>query len=613
MSKYDRAVKDYVLDSVNILDVVGSKLELKGAGDSKKGLCPFHSEKTPSFVVSASRKTYHCFGCGAHGNAIDFLMQTENLDFLEALETLADRYALDLSTYLETKDVSSDYGFESKIYSMNLEAAKYYRDRLMEFPVGLEYFKDRGLSMDTIKVFGLGYSPDCWDSLIVHLKKLSYSEDDLLKSGLASKTKKGTLIDRFRNRLMFPILDYRNKVLGFGARAMGSDMPKYLNSSENSVFIKSKILYGDRISRKAKSGDSVILVEGYMDLIQLYQNNFYNVLASMGTALTERQAARIAQRYKKVFFAYDMDEAGRNAIDRSIPVLEAAGLDLRIMELSGAKDPDEYLKRFGASAFKDRMDKALNIIRYRLKSLKNDFDLSDSKERLDFISSALALIGGLKGDVEKEVYLRELEDISGISYSVLSAEYVRKKNNKDALEAGTQKNDGLEIASETQNIDNAGMDHGEVESKTEVLKSLELELLKMALQSRNMAGKIFTELGTLLSQDNAALFSALMIYFVQEETFDPVLAADIIGYDFAIKLEGLSKKTDSLYDDEDLNKLIPRWEYAMVKEELRKVDERLSEIKGFDGSQFEVEERALRTKRNKLSKSLYKKRIGKDK
>ncbi len=596
--KYDRAVKEAVLNYVEISDLVSQKVDLKRVGANLKGLCPFHNEKTPSFYVSDSRGTFHCFGCKANGNAIDFVMQTENMEFLEALESLADRYNIDLSPYLQNDGDSKDYSFIKLAYEMNREAGSFFHKNLFENKIALEYFEDRELNIKTIKTFGLGYALDSWDALLKHLKSKGYKEEDILKAGLASKSEKGKVYDRFRNRLVFPIFDYRSRALGFGARAFGNDTVKYLNSPESVIFQKSKILYGDRMARKGKQEKSAILVEGYMDLLQVHQAGFTNVLASMGTALTSDQANHISKRYERVLFAYDMDEAGRNAISRSIPILEQYGIAVNIVNISPAKDPDEYIKKFGGRAFAKRLEDAENSIKFKLDNIKIKYNLSDSKERYDYIVESIKYISNNCTDIEAEVYLQELSDISSISYEKILAEYksnAGKKNKKNQKMINNKESGGYNNTIE-QSLNSLPL-----------ISVYEKKLLAKACQNKDDALYIFNKTeGDFYNQDYLELFSVLMMYYARNEKFDKIAILEDLDLDSVIHLQNVVEETTESKNKEDTDYLLNLWTNEKIKIEIEKIDADIKERTFIDDDKSKIELRQLRKRRSDLLKKAYK-------
>lgn len=601
MSKYDKDVKAYIIDNVSIVDVVGSRLQLKRAGSVYKALCPFHAEKTPSFVVSESHRSYRCFGCNQYGNAIDFVMHTENLGFLEALEALASRYGLDLSRF-ENKENKKERELDDKIYRMNTLALKFFREEIKKSRMALEYLTKRKLKIESINTFMLGYAPDSWTALVDRLKSQKYSEEDILNSGLAVKGKRG-LIDRFRNRLMFPILDHRARVLGFGARAMGSDNPKYLNSAEGRVFKKSNILYGEGFQNKHIAQDSVILVEGYMDVIQLHQAGFTNVFASMGTALTDHQAKKISHKAKTVYFAYDMDLPGRKAISKSLHLLEELDLEVKVMMLDGAKDPDEFLLKFGSRAFEDKMDKAIGIIRFRIDNIRQGRDLSKPGERLAFVEKALEIIALELDELEAEIYLQEVSRLCQVQLDTLVAEY-RK------LKAQNSKNSGKQAPVERKTKEEAAEKKGELppegeeteeEDETERrMKDLERRMLGYASYNMDYASLIFEKAPDFSDQKVLDLLSHLMLYYMSESVYDDMRFAELIDLEKVEGMEKARKLVDKGYSEELAKTILTRWQMLLVQKKVKEIDKKIELLNFSDSETVEVEKRLLRERRKNL-------------
>ena len=378
------------LDELNarnpIEDVVGQYVQLTRRGSNLFGLCPFHSEKTPSFSVAPDKGIYYCFGCHKGGGPVNFIMEIEGLDYPDAVRFLAKRAGLEVP---EDAEYRSAYKKQERLRNLCKEAARFYRQELFA-PGGQaarDYLIRRGVSSQTVSRFGLGYSPDAWSALLDTMTKKGYTKEELLDAGLALKSQKGSCYDRFRNRLMFPIIDVRGNVIGFGGRVMDDSKPKYLNSPETSIFNKRKNLFALNVAKKTKAG-MLILTEGYMDAIALHQYGFDCAVASLGTALTEEHAQLLAKYTKQVVLTYDGDEAGQNATRRAIPMLERAGLQVKILRMQGAKDPDEFLKAYGANKFQALLQKSENQAEYRLISLQNKYDLSDDAQKVSFLKEA---------------------------------------------------------------------------------------------------------------------------------------------------------------------------------------------------------------------------------
>jgi len=414
---YTKAVED-IKSRVNIVDVIGSVVTLKRSGSGYMGCCPFHKEKTPSFSVSESRNFYHCFGCGESGDSIKFVQKFYNLDFQGAVERLASQYGITIEETAGPEDKKRD-----EYYQANRLAARYFYDVLSKTANrGYEYMSGRGLSAKTMQFFGIGYTGEGWTGLTDHLLKNGISKDTLLALGLSSE-KNGRLFDKFRSRVMFPIINVRGKVIGFGGRIVGDGEPKYLNSPESPVYLKKLNLYGINRSKDAilKEGYA-ILVEGYMDCVSLYQSGIENVTASCGTALTPEQA-RLLKRYtKSVVLCYDSDQAGINAALRGIDVLREAGIEVKVLNVDDGKDPDEYIKKHGKRSFLELLKtRAVSDIDYKVRMLKGNYDLKDQSQGIKFFRQLAQLISGLS-PVEADIYIKKFARDYGISEGALKRE-----------------------------------------------------------------------------------------------------------------------------------------------------------------------------------------------
>lgn len=403
--RYDEQTIEQVRASNDIVDVIGQHVRLTKKGANYFGLCPFHGEKTASFSVSPRKQIYYCFGCGAGGNVISFMMQYENFTFTEALKSLAERAHITLP---EGNDSDQDKGnreLKSTILSINKDAALFYHGilRTPEGSIGYDYFSNkRRLSNKTITHFGLGFSPKAPDALYKHLKEKGYSDDVINASGLVNFNEKGVR-DKFWNRVIFPIMDTNNRVIGFGGRVMGDGMPKYLNSPETVVFDKSATLYGLNFAKKSNR-KFLLLCEGYMDVIALHQAGFTNAVASLGTAFNEKHA-RLLKRYTdNVILTQDSDTAGTNAKLRAFPILHEAGLNVRILEIEGAKDPDELIKTRGPEAYEECISKAKNAFIFMIDVLKRNYDLSDPAEKTDFYNAVADRLCMFKEPLERANY-----------------------------------------------------------------------------------------------------------------------------------------------------------------------------------------------------------------
>ena len=407
---------DELKAQLNIVDVIGREVNLKKSGSNYMGLCPFHSEKTPSFSVNEGKQFYHCFGCGKSGDVIGFVQEYYRLPFMEAVEKLASENGIKLPER-RSSGPKIDY---DKYHGINAKAARFFYNSLgTRGNKGLAYLKKRGLSKETITAFGLGYAPASGRALVDHLRSEGVSDDDMLKLGLASKGKDG-LYDKFRDRVMFPIISTQDKVIGFGGRAIGDYKPKYLNSPESEIFLKKNNLFGLNLTKKEIDKEQrAIIVEGYMDMISLYQNGIRNVAASLGTALTLNQARLLCRYSKNIVLSYDSDQAGISAALRGIDVIIAAGGKPRVMNVTDGKDPDDFVRAHGREAFLKLSDNAVPATDYKLRLARRGFDLSNDRDILEYIDRVVPVLRDL-GPVEQDIYVRRLSSEFGISESAIN-------------------------------------------------------------------------------------------------------------------------------------------------------------------------------------------------
>ena len=417
---------DEVIARNPIEDVVGQYVTLKRSGSNLFGLCPFHGEKTPSFSVAPDKGMFYCFGCHKGGGVINFEMEIEGLSYGDAVRALAKRAGLDVP---EDEQYQSRYRQQERLWALHKEAARFFHSCLYA-PMGasaLEYARGRGMSQTTLTKFGIGYAPDSWDDLVNAMRKKGYTDQELRDSGLVTVSKKNSnLFDRFRDRLMFPIIDVRGNVIGFGGRVMDDSTPKYLNSPETIIFNKRRNLFAMNVVKKSKR-EFIILTEGYMDAIALHQYGFDCAVASLGTSLTQEHADMLSKYTDELVLTYDGDEAGQNATQRAIPMLERTGLRVRILRMRGAKDPDEFLKKYGADRFRLLLEGCENQAEYRLRSLQMRFDLSQDEQKVEFAKQAAALIAGFGTAVEREVYGTRAAEAAGLSPDVLRMEIDRAR------------------------------------------------------------------------------------------------------------------------------------------------------------------------------------------
>ncbi len=438
---------DELIARTDIVDLVSETVRLTKKGNSYWGCCPFHSEKTPSFHVVPDRQMYKCFGCGKGGGVINYVMELENLPFRDAVAVLAKRAGMAVP-----ETAGGGAGMRErreKILEINKAAARTFHSWLHapEGARGLEYLLGRGLSRGTLTRFGLGFAPDRWDGLIAEMARQGYDKRDLLDAGLAVSNKDGRIYDRFRNRVIFPIIDVRGNVIGFGGRVMDDGTPKYLNSPDTPVYNKSRNVFALNIAKTSKAG-RVILTEGYMDTISLHQAGFDSAVASLGTALTEEHGQLLARYFKQAVIAYDGDGAGVAAAQRAIPLLEKAGLKVRVLRMQGAKDPDEFIKAYGREAFARLLDQSENQVDYRLGQIQKKFDLTDDAQKVAFLQEAAQLISSLPSAVEREIYGGHAAQTAGVTAQTMKLEVDRAF--RDRLRREKRRQERRDMAPATQ-------------------------------------------------------------------------------------------------------------------------------------------------------------------
>jgi len=648
VSKYKREVKEFVLDRVDIVSLIGQYVDLKRAGRSHKGLCPFHGEKTPSFVVSEERNSFHCFGCGAGGDPISFVMQKENLGFIDALEHLAERNNLDLSAFLEanTRQKEAD---TKPLYEVMREAALFYYKQLGHCQGAITYLKNREISPGILKAFGVGYAPEGWDALIQHLKQQGVSEHLMLQAGLVIKKETGGCYDRFRNRIMFPIFDYRGRVVAFGGRVLDDSHPKYLNSPETPIFNKSRTLYGLHVAKKHQNPKKqMLLVEGYMDAISLHQFGFQNAVATLGTALTEQHAKELKKMCDEVLFAYDSDNAGQNAIARSLDVLKSVGLRVRVLDMEEFKDPDEYLKQKGTGAFDLLIQKAMNTVEFSLKRLESGYNLKDDDQRLQYLTEAYQWILALDSKAEQDVYIDKLAKRTGIhavalheDFAARKLQFDKKRTHEHAKVKTTEPkvqsahteaaewlpiDDSDDLDSERladlmdsmpQELFEQNLSDGEVFTKNKPdpvvaplindpkLATIEKALLKCALLSKPYYVRVNDSLAWgFFHPAHQRDFEAIGNYYKEVDAFEPVLAASMLSLDLVTRLQKFHDDSAHVGSIQDVDKLIRFHHKHFCENKIKSIDQELQVLKMRPGDEAHLLYRQKMVERVACSKEL---------
>ena len=420
----------------NILDVISGYVSLTRKGRNMAGLCPFHSERTASFFVYPSSDSFYCFGCGAGGDVITFIRLIERFDYIEAIKYLAQRAGMQMPSF---KKDDTSYKKKMIIYEINREIAKFYHNCLKgpEGKKAQEYLAKRGLKANTIRHFGLGYSPEGGFSACNHLKKIGYNEKDLVLANIAAVSKRGKIYDRFRGRIMFPIIDLRGNVIAFGGRTLGDEIPKYLNTADTLVFKKSENVFALNFA-KNKIEENIILAEGYMDVISLHQAGFENAVATLGTSLTEGQVKLMARFTKEIVVSYDSDEAGRKAADRAIKLCRMGGLTVKVLNVPKGKDPDEFIKAYGKEGkirFKNLIESSKNDVEYKIGRVKSNYDLEKTEERIKYLNECIKILSEIENPIEREIYASKLSEEVGVDKNSILLQVERtKKSRRKKLE-----------------------------------------------------------------------------------------------------------------------------------------------------------------------------------
>lgn len=502
---YPEEVIRQVIDANNIVDVIGGYVHLKKSGSSYMGLCPFHNEKTPSFSVSPGKQVFHCFGCGEGGNVITFLMKYENMTFQEALKSLADRAGIKLPEENYSEKAREKARQRDTLLSINKETATYYY-RLLRSPVGragLSYLEGRKLTPEIMSRFGLGFADGARSDLVAMLRKRGFKDEDILASGVAVFDEKRGLHDKFWNRVIYPIMDLSNRVIGFGGRVMGEGKPKYLNSPETPVFDKSRNLYGLNIARRSKA-PYFILCEGYMDVISMHQAGFDMAVASLGTAFTEQQAQILKRFNRQVLLDYDSDGAGVKAALRNMQILRSAGITPKVVNMRPAKDADEFMKTYGPGEFQKRLDNAENAFMYEIRMAQDSYDMDDPDQRTAFYHLIAQKLCSFTDEIERNNY------ISAMSRTYLIPEDVLKR----------------EVAS--YNLAGAEAVHMQAQVRSERKKEAETDASGKRLTAVESAQKKNQRLLLTWLSDEPSLYPKVRQYITPED-FDEGLYREAAG------------------------------------------------------------------------------------
>lgn len=545
-----REIIEEVVARTDISDLIGSYVTLKRAGSNMNGLCPFHSERTPSFTVFTKSNSFYCFGCGAGGDAITFVMRAENLDYPSAVEFLASRAGV---TIPQDKSELGNMGMSRKrVYEMNLAAAKFFRENLFDKEIGtdaLNYFlRDRRLSMATVKRFGLGFAPNNFWALTNHMRKLGFSEQELIDGFLCGRSQKsGKLYDYFRNRVIFPIIDVTGNIIAFGGRVMDDSKPKYLNTSDTPGFKKSKNLFALNYAKNHCS-EQLILCEGYMDVIALHAAGFENAVATLGTALTQEQARMLTKYTKKVVLLYDSDEAGQRATDRAIKILSEVGMDVRILKLNGAKDPDEYIRKFGADRFRALLGESRTGFDFKVSRVLSELDLQIPDERIKASKAICEIIAESTSSVEREVFLTRASEILKLPVDVLknNVELIIRKNLSDRKKDESRQAH-LSIKNIGDRVNPDAVKYATANAHEETI--LGLLLIYEEYRAAVVGGAIGLHADDFITSFGKRVFSTLMEVYSQNEEFLPAMLGQFFTADEMGRLERMKQNRLALTEN----------------------------------------------------------------
>ena len=452
MVSYTDEIKEEIRSANDIVDVISQYVTLKRSGRNFFGSCPFHKEKSPSFSVSPDRQYFHCFGCNKGGDVFTFISEIERISFKETIELLAERAGIALPA-TENSEFNKNKYLKDRMYKINSASAIFYHERLYKplAKIAQDYVKTRKLDNNTLKAFKIGYSGE-YNELYKHLKAAGFKDNEILATGLVNKTEKGDFLDRFRKRLMFPIMDVSGRVIAFGGRKLEKNekLAKYINSNENLVYSKKKHLFALNLAKQSNS-KKIILVEGYMDAISLYQRGITNVTASLGTALTEEQGRLLRKYSEQVILSYDSDSAGQEAILRALNILDKQGCDARVLQMEGAKDPDEFVIKYGSGRFNLLVDNAISLVEFKIKMLKQKYNLENANDKIKFLKELTGVLSGVENKIEREIYVDKISNLYNISKEAIYAEINKnlyKSRNEKTLTKSIPKKINSNVVSE---------------------------------------------------------------------------------------------------------------------------------------------------------------------
>lgn len=578
MFRYSDEIIEEVRQTNDIVDVISQYVRLKRSGRNYFGLCPFHNEKSPSFSVSPDKQIFHCFGCGVGGNVFTFLTKIEGIGFVEAVQTLAERANIQLPT-LESSGDSKKEELKTKVYKVNEFTANFYHENLYkpDAKIAQEYVKKRKLTNDTLKSFKIGFSGK-FDELYRALKQNGFEDREILESGLVNRNDNGRYIDRYRNRLMFPICDVRGRVIAFGGRVLDDSKPKYINSPENIVYSKGRHLFGLNVAKKYDIKKNLLIVEGYMDVISLHQRGIHNVVASLGTAMTQQQGYLLRNSTEQIILSYDSDEAGLNAKLRALEILQNMGCDIRVLQMEGAKDPDEFVIKYGNARFQALIDKALSVVEFKVKVLKQRLNLDNTSDKIKFLNEIAKLIAKVENTMEREVYIEKISKEHDVSKEAIYAEVnkltYKQRNTEKALEKSRpvilhKKNEETNVPEATKRRENTILSIlliGELSIFNTIKQNIKIEDFKYPL-NKQIAKKLYEE----FEKGNININGIIDNLNEEEQNHITMIMAEDYG------IENLEKAINDIIQNYEKEKLNERkFEILELLEEDLEKDEKIS-------------------------------------
>ena len=583
MVRYSDELIEEVVGSNDIVDIVSQYVTLKRSGRNFLGLCPFHKEKTPSFCVSPDKQIFHCFGCGVGGNALHFISKIENISFFESLEMLAEKAGINLPAIGSSSEDQKRQELKENVFKINEEVANYYHETLY-MPIAKpaqEYVKKRKLTNKTLKEFKIGYAPNS-NTLYKLLKDKGFEDNEILASTLVKKIN-NKYVDSFKNRLMFPIMDVRNRVIAFGGRVLDDTLPKYINSPDTVVYSKGRNLYGLNLAKNAKL-DNIIIVEGYMDCISLHQRGILNVVASLGTALTESQGRLLKKYSDKIIISYDSDGAGQTATLRGLDILKNIGCDVRVLQMEGAKDPDEYVIKYGNGRFNLLVQNAISLIEFKTKILKKNLDLENTNDKIKFLKEVAKLLQNVDSKIEQEIYISKISKEYSISKEAIYAE-INKSNNKigskildknKIIASNKSKEEIPEVLQKREDAVIALLINGDEKVYSQIMERIKADEIKLAVNKR-----IVNKLYSIFESEKNTPKNIIEVFSEDEEALSKITKIMADEYE-----QQIDKKTIdnilNVYEKEKLmtmkNEIIKALNNTKSETETNELEQKLNEI-----------------------------------